>query len=145
IAVAAAQALQGARNLVTFAWGDLFAIKRQDNLDPLQGPCFVARRFQELQRAESKVLVIAGDRVMGAAGRRGQGIQTHSLVEDKNRDVAIAAELGDHQRQESAFAGAGRTKDYRVAQVTDMEIQAERGVWPLVTHCIRAGERAGYI
>src|SRR5262245_52027643 len=86
IAVAAAQALERAGNLVAFSCTDLFAVKRQDNLDPLQCPGFIGRRFQELQRTESKALVIARDRVMGTAGRRGQGIQAHSLVEDKNRD-----------------------------------------------------------
>src|SRR5262249_27678187 len=98
IAVAPAQALKGSRNLVTLARADLFPVERQDDLDPFQGPSFIARRFQELQRTESKALIIAGDRVMGAAAGRSQRIETHAFIEDKYGDVAISTELGNDQR-----------------------------------------------
>src|SRR6202035_5919532 len=67
VAVAAAHALERAGNLVTFGGSDRFAVERQNNIDPFQGPSFIAWGFQELQRTESQALIIPGDRIMGAA------------------------------------------------------------------------------
>src|SRR5271166_560877 len=128
IAVAAAQALERAGDLVTFSWRNRFGVERQDYFNPFQGPGFIARGFEELQRAESQALIIPSDRIMSAAAGRAQGIQAHSLIEDKNRDVPVPAKLGDDQRKESAFAGAGWTEHNRVSKVADMEIQAKRCV-----------------
>ena len=45
VAVAAAHALERAGNLVTFGGSDRFAVERQDNIDPFQGPSFVGSGF----------------------------------------------------------------------------------------------------
>ena len=49
VTVAAAHALERAGNLVTFGGSDRFAVERQDNIDPFQGPSFIGRGFEELQ------------------------------------------------------------------------------------------------
>src|ERR1700741_1481869 len=67
IAVAAAQTLEPAGDLVTFAWAHLFPVKCKEDFFPFQGQGFFGGCFQELQWTESKALIIAGDRVMGAA------------------------------------------------------------------------------
>jgi hypothetical protein len=128
VAVAPAQALERAGNLVAFAWRDLFPVERQDDLNPFQPPGFIAGRFQELQGTESEALIVAGDRVMGAACGGGQGIQTHPFVEHKNGNVPIPAELGDDQCEHRAFAGAGWPEHHRVPKVTDVQIQTKRRV-----------------
>ena len=46
-------------------------------------------------------------------------------IEGKNLRAGIAAKLQGHQRQQHAFAGAGRPNDQSVADVADMERETE--------------------
>ena len=62
---------------------------------------------------------------VAAHGERGRPDRA-AEIEGEDLGARIAAELQRHQRQQHGLAGAGRTDHQRVADVADMEGEAER-------------------
>ena len=62
---------------------------------------------------------------VAAHGER-RGADRAAEVEGEDLRAGIAAELQRHQRQQHALAGAGRADHQRMADIADMEREAER-------------------
>ena len=68
----------------------------------------------------------AAEIVPVAAHRERRGADRAAEIEGEDLRAGVAAELQRHQRQQHALAGAGRADDQRVADIADMEREAER-------------------
>jgi len=61
-----------------------------------------------------------------AAHRERRGPDAAAEIEGEYLRAGVTAELQRHQRQQHAFAGAGRPHDQCVADIADMQAEAER-------------------
>ena len=99
--------------------------------EPLRGPGAFAGIIDASQRLQSDGLArLARERAAEvmpvAAHGKGGRPDRPAKVEGEDLRVRIAPELQRHQRQQHALAGAGRAHDQRMADVADMEGEAER-------------------
>src|SRR5712692_4455581 len=111
-------------------WGSGDALARQDIDDPIRGPGALGNIRYARKRLKRdggrRVGQISAEIMPVTAHRKRRGADRAAEVESKNLIVRIAPELQRHQRQQYGLARAGWADDEGVANVADMEREAER-------------------
>ena len=113
-------------------WRTVDPLARQDRRRSTPRPRHARRRHQCARAAEARRMADAPSErspprscqspPMASAG----GADRAAEIEGKNLSVRIAAELQRHQRQQHGLAGAGRSDHQRMADIADVEREAER-------------------
>ena len=110
---------------------DADLLARQDRGDPFRRPAAFGGIVDSGQRLQGDRLgrvfrERAAEIVPVAAHRERRGADRAAEVEGENLGAGVAAELQRHQREQHRFAGACRPDDERMADIADMEAEAER-------------------
>ena len=102
----------------------LYAIETQYGVEPVHDPCPILFRLQMLQGRKLEPSGLAHVEVLPATGFCG-GIHGHALVEDEDAGFFVTAHLHGEKGESRGLAGARGAKHDRMADVPDVEVQAE--------------------
>ena len=110
---------------------DRHALAAKQRRDPFRGPGALAgivdaRERLQGHRLGSLVRERAAEVMPVAAHRQGRRPDRPAEVEGEDLGARISAELEGHQRQQDGLPRAGRADDQSVADIADMEREAER-------------------
>lgn len=106
------------------AGAGLYTIEAQYSVEPVHDPCPILFRLQMLQGRKLEPSGLAHVEVLPATGFCG-GIHGHALVKNEDAGVFVTAHLHGEKGEGRGLASTGGAKHDRVADVPDVEVQAE--------------------